>query len=306
MEEPQGVNQHGHEGEPSSIGVNRWLVVAAAVLLAIAAVAFGYGYRQQAMVGHLTVQESAANATINDMQGQLTTLTAKLNEMSAAQLAAAEAAAQKKASAGHAGTAGAKSASGKSSITRSKQLKELRARLDEQQKLLSQTQDEVARNRTDLEGSLNATRDDLNGSIAKTHEELVALAKRGERSYFEFDLTKSKQFQRVGPLTLSLRRTDTKHKNYDVQMMVDDNQLTKKHVNLYEPIWIHTENESQPVQVVVNRVEKNLIHGYVSAPKYKPSELAAIGAATVTPVAAHPQAPDQNPQNPNQPEQEKQ
>ena len=306
MEEPQGVNQHGHEGEPSSIGVNRWLVVAAAVLLAIAAVAFGYGYRQQAMVGQLTAQESAANATINDMQGQLTTLTAKLNEMSAAQLAAAEAAAQKKASAGHAGTAGAKSASGKSSASGSKQLKELRARLDEQQKLLSQTQDEVARNRTDLEGSLNATRDDLNGSIAKTHEELVALAKRGERSYFEFDLTKSKQFQRVGPLTLSLRRTDTKHKNYDVQMMVDDNQLTKKHVNLYEPIWIHTENESQPVQVVVNRVEKNLIHGYVSAPKYKPSELAAIGAPTVTPVAAHPQAPDQNPQNPNQPEQEKQ
>src|SRR5260370_21159232 len=110
MEEPQGVNQHGHEGEPSSIGVNRWLVVAAAVLLAIAAVAFGYGYRQQAMVGHLTAQESAANATINDMQGQLTTLTAKLNEMSAAQLAAAEAAAQKKASAVPAGAGGGKTA----------------------------------------------------------------------------------------------------------------------------------------------------------------------------------------------------
>ncbi len=301
MEEPQGVNQHGHEGEPASMGINRWLIVAAAALLAIAAVAFGYGYRQQAMVGHLTAQESAANATINEMQGQVTTLTARLNEMSAAQLAAAEAAAQKKASAGRAGTA--KSANGKSSTMTSKQLKELRARLDEQQKLLSQTQDEVARNRTDLEGSLNATRDDLNGSIAKTHEELVALAKRGERSYVEFDLTKSKQFQRVGPLTLSLRRTDAKHKNYDVQMIVDDNQLTKKHVNLYEPIWIHTENESQPVQVVVNRVEKNLIHGYVSAPKYKPSELAAIGAPTVTPVSDRPPAPDQNPQNPNQPEQ---
>jgi len=300
MDESRGENQHGHEGEPSSIGINRWLVIAAAVLLVIAAVAFGYGYRQQVMVGHMAAQESAANATINDMQGQVATLTAKLNEMSAAQQAAAQAAAQKKASAG---AAGAKSASGKSSTTGSKQLKELRARLDEQQKLLSQTQEEVARNRTDLEGNLNATRDDLNGSIAKTHEELVALAKRGERSYFEFDLTKSKQFQRVGPLTLSLRRTDTKHKNYDVQMMVDDNQLTKKHVNLYEPIWLHTENESQPVQVVVNRVDKNLIHGYVSAPKYKPSELAAIGTPTVTPVAAHPQAPEQSPPNPNQPDQ---
>jgi hypothetical protein len=302
MEESQGMNQQGHEGEPASTGINRWLVLAAAALLAIAAVAFGYGYRQQILVGHLTAQESAANATINDMQGQLTTLTAKLNEMSAAQQVAAEAAAQRKAPAGHAGTAGAKSAGGKSGATGSKQLKELRAQMDEQQKLLSQTQAEVAKNRADLEGNLNSTRDELNGSIAKTHEELVALAKRGERSYFEFDLTKSKEFQRVGPLTLSLRKADTKHKSYDVQMIVDDNQLTKKHVNLYEPIWIHTESESQPVQVVVNRVEKNLIHGYVSAPKYKPSELAAAGGATVTPVAAHPQAPDQN-HNPNQPQQ---
>jgi hypothetical protein len=208
----------------------------------------------------------------------------------------------RKASAGHTGAAGTKSAGGKSSGTSSKQLKEFQAQLDEQQKLLSQTQAEVAKNRADLEGNLNSTRDELNGSIAKTHEELVALAKRGERSYFEFDLTKSKEFQRVGPVTLSLRHTDTKHKNYDLQMIVDDNQLTKKHVNLYEPIWIHTENESQPVQVVVNKVDKNLIHGYVSAPKYKPSELAAVGTATVTPVAAHPQTQDQNPQR-NQPQQ---
>jgi hypothetical protein len=300
MEEYQESNQHGPEGEPAPTGVNRWLVVAAGVLLAIAAVAFGYGYRQQILVGHLTAQESVANATIKGMQEQLTTLTAKLNETSAAQQAVSQSPPHRKASAGHTGAAGTKSAGGKSSGTSSKQLKEFQAQLDEQQKLLSQTQAEVAKNRADLEGNLNSTRDELNGSIAKTHEELVALAKRGERSYFEFDLTKSKEFQRVGPVTLSLRHTDTKHKNYDLQMIVDDNQLTKKHVNLYEPIWIHTENESQPVQVVVNKVDKNLIHGYVSAPKYKPSELAAVGTATVTPVAAHPQAPDQNHNQPQQ------
>jgi hypothetical protein len=53
---------------------------------------------------------------------------------------------------------------------------------------------------------------------------------------------------------------------------------------------------------VVNRVEKNLVHGYVSAPKYKPSELASSGAPTVTPVSAHPQQPDQNPPSPKQPQ----
>jgi hypothetical protein len=274
-------------------------------VLVLAGLAFGYGYRQQILAGHLAAQQSMATATINDMQGQLNSLTTKLSEMTAAQQAAEAAAAQKKVSAVN-GT-GAKAVAGKRTTAESKRLKELQARIDEQQKQLKDTQDQVAKNRADLEGSLNSTRDELSGSIAKTHEELVVLQKRGERNYFEFDLTKSKQFQRFGPLTLSLRRTDAKHMNYDVSMVVDDNQLSKKRVNLYEPIWIHTENESQPVQVVVNKIGKNFVHGYISAPKYKPSELAASGtsAATVTPVAEHPQAapPDQNPELPKQPNQ---
>jgi hypothetical protein len=177
------------------------------------------------------------------------------------------------------------------------------AQLEDQKKELKATEDLVAKNRSELEGNLNSTRDELNGSIAKTHEELVALEKRGERRYFEFDLEKSKQFQRFGPVTLSLRKADTKHKSFDLEMIVDDNELSKKKVNLYEPIWIHTENESQPVQVVVNRIEKNRVHGYVSAPKYRPSELAATGGDVVTPVAAHPQPNDANAQSPKLPQQ---
>ena len=300
MDEHLERNDHVDEGGTAFSGLNRWLITAIVALVAAAGIAFGYGYRQQILVGHMTAQQSMASATISDMQGQVNTLTAKLNEMSAAQQAAAEA--QAKAAAAHANTPGAKG--GKRSSVENKRLKELQTRIDDQQKQLKETQDEVAKNRTDLEGNLSSTRDELNGSIAKTHEELVALAKRGERSFFEFDLTKSKQFQRVGPLTLSLRKADTKHKSYDLDMVVDDNRLSKKKVNLYEPIWIHTENESQPVQVVVNRVDKNLVHGYVSAPKYKPSELAAgsSGVAAVTPVSDHPQPPDQNPEIPKQPE----
>jgi hypothetical protein len=306
MAEQFESNEHGSEGGFANAGLNRWLVVASVALLVLAGIAFGYGYRQQILAGHLAAQQSMATATINDMQGQLNALNTKLNEMTAAQQAAEAAVAQKKASAAN-GT-GAKAVSGKRGTAESKRLKELQARIDEQQKELKDTQDQVAKNRADLEGSLNSTRDELSGSIAKTHEELVVLQKRGERNYFEFDLTKSKQFQRFGPITLSLRRTDAKHMNYDMSMVVDDNQLSKKRVNLYEPIWIHTENESQPVQVVVNKIGKNFVHGYISAPKYKPSELAASGtsaAATVTPVAEHPQGapPDQNPEIPKQPNQ---
>jgi hypothetical protein len=307
MDEQRDSFANDHTGAPATGTRNLWLIIAIAALAA-AGVAFGYGYQQQNKVGQLAAQETTANATINDLQRQLGSVTDKLNSMIAQQQAqqadadaAAQAAAQNK-------SAAAKTANGVHSASRQgttdKRYKQLQAQLADQQKQLKDTQDQVAKNRADLEGSLNSTRDELNGSIAKTHEELVVLAKRGERSYFEFDLSKSKNFQRVGPVALSLRKSDTKHKSFDLQLIVDDNQLTKKKVNLYEPVWIHTENESQPVQVVANRIDKDHIHGYVSAPKYRPSELATAAATTnVTPVAGHPDTPPLNTQNATQPQQ---
>jgi len=302
MEEYQEPQDKGQAETSPFTGANRLLVIAVVVLLGIAGIAFSYGYRQQILAGHLTAQESAANAAMTDLQAQVGTLNAKLQEMTAAQ-AAAQAAAQQAATKPAAKNAAAK----RTASPADKRYKQLQSQLAEQEKQLKDTQDLVAKNRSDLEGSLSSTRDDLNGSIARTHEELVALAKRGERSYFEFELTKSKQFQRFGPLTLSLRKADAKHKNFDLDMIVDDNHLSKKRVNLYEPIWIHTENESQPVQIVVNKIDKNLIHGYVSAPRYKASELSTISSTTpasVTPVSAKtPDSASTPPQNPPVPQQ---
>ncbi len=300
MEDYKEGSEYDQDRTTAPTGVNRILIGAVVALIVIAGVAFGYGYRQQIMVSHLSAQESVATATIGDLQGQLTTLTGKMNDMVAAQQAAAAAAAQ---NANQPGAKGGARSTAKRGNAADKRYKQLQSQLEEQQKQLKETQDLVAKNRTDLETNLSSTKDELNGSIAKTHEELVVLQKRGERNYFEFDLAKSKQFQRFGPLTLSLRRADAKHMNYDLSMVVDDNQLRKNRVNLYEPIWIHTESEGQPVQVVVNKISKNFVHGYISAPKYKPADLAATGAAIVTPAAAHPETPDQTPQSPKQPQQ---
>ena len=269
-------------------GINRGLIIGAVALLIVAGVAFGYGYRQQIAVGHLTAQQTVAQTTIDQLQNQLNSVNAKLNDMVTTQQAAEQEAAQKKTH-----PAGAP----KQGSAADKRYKLLQAQLEDQEKQLKETQDLVAKNRTDLESSLNTTKDELNGSIAKTHDELVVLQRRGERNYFEFDLTKSKKLQRFGPLTLSLRRTDAKHMNYDMTMVVDDKRLDKKRVNLFEPIWIHSESGGQPVQIVVNKIGKNEVHGYISAPKYKESDLAAggAGAATLTPVS------DKGPADPNRP-----
>src|SRR5215475_3192391 len=285
---------HEHQGtewESRVAGINRWVLIGGVALLLVAGLAFGYGYSQQSAVGHLTAQQSAATATIDQLQNQVNTVTAKLNDVVAAQQANAQAAEQ---------AAEQKKVTGKRGAP-DKRLKELKAQLEDQGKQLKDTQDLVAKNRTDLETSLSSTKDELNGSIAKTHEELVVLQKRGERNYFEFDLNKSKQFQRLGPLMLSLRRTDAKHMNYDMMMVVDDNQLSKKRVNLYEPIWIHSENGGQPVQIVVNKIGRNTAHGYISAPKYRESELVSstTNTPTLTPVStptpADPNRPNQQP-----------
>jgi uncharacterized coiled-coil protein SlyX len=325
-QESNGHNQNGGLAT-ARVEANRWLVIGVVALLGIAAVSFAYGLHQQSMVRQLTAQTATAHAAVNQMQGQLNAVTAKLNDMTTArtspQAPAASAAPQDEnasepsmdsaaktpeAASTSTPATSAKSAPAKRHVAKrrapvvDKKYAQLQSQLAEQQKQLKETQDVVAKDRSELEGTINSTRDDLNGSIAKTHDELVALEKRGERSFFEFDLSKSKQFQRVGPLTLSLRKADTKHKSYDVAMIVDDNELQKRKVNLYEPIWIHTESDSQPVQIIVNRIDKDAVHGYISAPKYKASELAAVGSASVTAVSTKSPANATVPSQPQQPQ----
>lgn len=151
--------------------------------------------------------------------------------------------------------------------------KQMQDRIADQQKQIETTQQDLASTRDEVNGRLDSTVDELGGSIAKNHDELLALERRGERSYFEFQLGKSKQFQRVGSLSLSVRKVDSKHRSYDLSLLVNDQKLDKKHVNLYEPISVRASD--QPVELVVNEIDKDQIKGYVSEPKYKPTPAAA-------------------------------
>jgi outer membrane murein-binding lipoprotein Lpp len=175
--------------------------------------------------------------------------------------------------------------------------RQMQARLSDQEKQLSSTREDLNKTRDDLQGKLDSTRDELSGSLAstkdelnssigRTHDDVVALQKRGERNYYEFQLTKSKEFKRVGPLSLSLRKANTKRKSYDLALFVDDNQMQKKSINLFEPIWINLDDRPQPVQLVVNQISKDQIQGYISEPKYKKSELGDTASATPPPAAA--------------------
>jgi len=147
------------------------------------------------------------------------------------------------------------------------------SRLADQEQRIAGAKRDVEDARAELEGKLSSTKDELGGSIAKTHDELVALQKRGERNYSEFTLDRSKDFRKVGPVSLALRKADTKHKRYNLELIVEDVKLEKKNVSLYEPVYLTLSDRPQPMEVVVNQISKNEVRGYVSQPKYRKSEL---------------------------------
>ena len=71
-------------------------------------------------------------------------------------------------------------------------------------------------------------------------------------------------------------------------MMVDDKAVDKEHVNLYEPVWITLAGEPQPIQLVVNQIDKNHVRGYISEPRYKNADLAGASAAGTAQPALKP------------------
>jgi len=233
-----------------------------AVLVCATGISMGYVSRERQQTRDLAATNQSLSTSLTQVQTELQSVTDRLNGLSAPRSvppSAKEARSQP---------------TPKARVAAAKRVPAAKTKDDPRweqfQNQLSDQQQQLASTREELEGKVDSTRDELSGSIARTHDELVALEKRGERNYYEFKLGKSKKFQRVGPLSVELRRANVKRKSYDVTMLVDDNQLQKKSVNLFEPVWINLADRPQPLELVVNKIDKDQIRGYVSEPVAQP------------------------------------
>jgi hypothetical protein len=262
----------GAASVPPAQGRGSWLALMLVLLLV--AGAFAYGFHEHRMAARLADQNSQMSASLNATRGQIDAMSAKLNELTAAQSAQA-AQVDKPSASTHKLVAKHVARHRRADDPR---WKELQSQLAEQGKRIDATQQD-----------LNNARTELSGSIARTHDELVTLEKKGERSYFEFDIDKNGNFQHDGPVGIRLKKANTKHEYADLEMMVDDYKVSKKHVNIFEPVTFYAAENGQPVELVINNITKNHIHGYVSTPKYKASDLQAMGASSEGNQAPQPQ-----------------
>jgi hypothetical protein len=133
---------------------------------------------------------------------------------------------------------------------------------------------QVATTQADLQKTINdlkSTRGDLgvqSGLIATNASELAALKLRGERNYVDIKLGKTKQPVRFGDITLKLEKVDPKRNKYTVLVMADDKLTEKKDKGVNEPVQFYTSKGGHtPYEIVINKVQKDEIVGYLSTPK---------------------------------------
>jgi hypothetical protein len=93
------------------------------------------------------------------------------------------------------------------------------------------------------------------------------LKRLGERDIFEFSLKKAKIPQHVGPIQVVLRKTDTKHYKYTMDVVADDKNIEKKDRTVGEPIQFYVRGARAPYEIVVFDVGKDDAKGYLSTPK---------------------------------------
>lgn len=272
-----------------STGTPRWITVLFVVLFVVVGALGFFGYSQVSHLSQdlskaqeqnkvLSAQLEQANSRLADLKGVVDVTQQKVG-MTAAEVAQAKSRAE---------------AIRKEQIAADQKLTSQLTQVQQEsnQKIgavatdLGGTKKDLADTKSDLEatkGKLEHTVGDMgvmSGLIARNHDDLEELKRRGERNYYEFNLKKAKNAQRVGPIQINVNKTDPKKSKYTITVFADDKQIEKKDKTSGEPVQFYVgQSRGLPYEIVVFNVGKDQITGYLSTPKGADAPAAAAPAA---------------------------
>src|SRR5437764_12709595 len=296
---PRAHESYGYE----SAGTPRWISVLFGLMIAGLAVVVYFGYTTQARLSDDLLKQrdqgkihraqlDQANSRIADLKSQVEITTQRMG-LTQAELAKAKSRAE--------------------DIRKEQQAsdQELTSQIKASQEEIGAVATEVGGAKKDIEatksdleatkGKLERSMGDMNvmsGLIAHSRDDLEELRRRGDRNYYEFTLQKAKNSQRVGPVQMSLNRTDPKKSKYTITVIADDRTIEKKDKTSGEPVQFYVKGSARmaPYEIVVFDVGKNQITGYLATPKDSgapapaaaPAPSAATTPATTTPATDKP------------------
>ena len=260
--------------EPQSTA-GKWILLVVAILFVAAAV-YGYVTTQQ-HVDKLTKDLSDSQSQVAELKNRMQTAEAS-EETLAHQVGLT------------------KKELAQRAVQLQQQQKEAESRLEREQKeQFGQVSGEVAGVKTDVGGvktDVASTKADLettkaklqsavgdlgvqSGLIANTRGDLEVLKHKGDRNYYEFTLLKGAKPQPVATVSLQLKKVDSKHGKYTLNVTSDDKTIEKKDRNVAEPIQFYSGREHLLFEVVVWTADKNKATGYLSTPKSAPVPVTA-------------------------------
>jgi len=255
-----------HHGQARTV-LCKWVTACAG--LGMLALSLGYALHEDRAAQSLAMQNEQELAFLNATRSQVDRLAATVNTLaSRPELPPAPAADT---------TIDYRTASGRQH-TEGSSLKHLQP-IHRQRKDIEQKRSDLSATHSDLRSGQT----DLTGSIGRTQDELPILRREGERNYYEFDIDKSKQFEKEGPLGIRLKRANTRQHYADLELVFEDQNLSQKHVSLYQPLMFYRP-DLQSVEVVISNISKDHIHGYVTALEYRQSGLASRSSNPTTPA----------------------
>jgi len=132
--------------------------------------------------------------------------------------------------------------------------------------------------RTDLDTTkedLKMAKSEMGTLIARNHDEIDQLRRLGERDYTEFTITGKNRPQKVANVTVELKGVNEKRNQFNLAMVVEDKRFEKKNRAANEPIFFYMTGTHIPEEIVINKIGKDTISGYVSVPKANQQATAA-------------------------------
>jgi hypothetical protein len=126
--------------------------------------------------------------------------------------------------------------------------------------------DKTKKSVDELANNFGMSRTRFGTLIARNHDEIDALRKLGQRDYYEFTLVRHKPIH-LANIGLDLKNTNKKHHRFTLDLLVDDVWVRKDHRTINEPIFFATRSSRAFCELVVNKVDKGVISGYISTPK---------------------------------------
>jgi hypothetical protein len=111
------------------------------------------------------------------------------------------------------------------------------------------------------------------GLVATNAKELDILKHKGDRNYYDLNLTKGAKPTPISGISLALKKADAKHSKYTLVVNSDDKLIEKKDKSVDEPVQFYTGKDKLLYELVINTINKNQVIGYLATPKNAPQTL---------------------------------